>query len=377
MEFGLFTQTHVPKYYRDEDPHAEHNRFLYEIELVKTADRNRFKYVWASEHHFLDEYSHLSANESWLGYMAAVTDYIHVGSGIFNVTPPVNHPARIAERVAMLDHLSDGRFEFGTGRGSSTTEQAGFGITDPELTREMWDEVMPEFKKMWAQESYSFDGKFFSMPERNVLPKPWKAPHPPMWVACGSPETFAKAGRLGLGALGFTFREPQALTPMVEAYKEAIQDADPVGGYVNDNVTLVSTMLCMEDGQEARDWFRKAGGGYFQSNVYRYLDTFPRPPGVPPWPEVLPEISPELLDAGIEAGMLPAGTPEECARGVQSFADTGADQLVFGVNMLPLEIVQGSIELFAKEVLPQFDKDPVHRTTRMRDAAEAAATPSA
>ena len=135
-------------------------------------------------------------------------------------------------------------------------------------------------------------------------------------------------------------------------------------------------MLCMEDGQEARDWFRMAGGGYFQSNVYRYLDTFPRPPGVPPWPEVLPEISPELLDVGIEAGMLPAGTPEECARGVQSFADTGADQLVFGVNMLPLEIMQGSIELFAKEVLPQFDKDPVHRTTRMRDAAEAVA-PSA
>ncbi len=368
MEFGLFTQTHVPNYYREQDPDAEHNRFLYEIEMVKAADRTGFKYVWASEHHFLDEYSHLSASESWLGYMAAVTDNIHLGSGIFNVTPPVNHPARIAERVTMLDHLSDGRFEFGTGRGSSTTEQAGFGITDPDLTRDMWDEVMPEFKKMWRDGEYSFDGRFFSMPPRNVLPKPWKKPHPPMWVACGSPETFAKAGSLGLGALGFTFREPAALKPMVEAYKEAVADAEPVGEYVNDNVTLVSTLLCMEDGQDARHWFRNSGQGYFQSNVYRYLDTFPRPPGIPPWPEVLPEIDPALLDIGIENAMVPAGNPEEVARGVQAFADTGADQLVFGMSMLPLDLAIGSLELFGKEVLPQFDTDPEHRTTKMRNA---------
>src|SRR4029079_16893726 len=100
--------------------------------------------------------SHLSANESFLAFVAARTERIHIGSGIFNVTPPVNHPARVAERVAILDHLSGGRFEFGMGRGSSTTEQKGFGIDDPELTREMWDEVMPEFKKMWRETDYSF-----------------------------------------------------------------------------------------------------------------------------------------------------------------------------------------------------------------------------
>ena len=372
MEFGLFLNGYLPGP-AAHDPASEHTMLMRELQYAIHADSFNWKYAWFGEHHALTEYSHMSAPEVAIPFVAARTERIHLGSAIINLSPKVNQPTRNAERVAMLDHVTGGRFEFGTGRGSSTTEQAGFGITDPELTREMWDEVMPEFKKMWGQEKYSFDGRFFSMPERNVLPKPWKAPHPPMWVACGSPETFAKAGRLGLGALGFTFREPQALKPMVEAYKEAIQDAEPVGDFVNDNVTLVSTMLCMEDGQEARKWFRESGGGYFQSNVYRYLDTFPRPPGVPPWPEVLPDISPELLDAGIEAGMLPAGTPEECARGVQSFVDTGADQLVFGVNMIPLEIVQGSIELFATEVMPQFDKDPVHRTTRHRDAAAASA----
>ena len=123
MEFGLFNSLYVPHQIRDGDPTAEHWRLMDEVAVVQAADRVGFKYTWATEHHFLDEYSHLSANEVFLGYIAHATERIHIGSGIFNITPPVNHPARIAERVAMLDHLSEGRFEFGMGRGSSTTEQ--------------------------------------------------------------------------------------------------------------------------------------------------------------------------------------------------------------------------------------------------------------
>src|SRR6187397_611456 len=131
MEFGIFVQGYTPGFRQDVDPDAEHHALMNELELVKAADAAGFKYVWATEHHFLTEYSHLSANEVFLGYLAASTERIHLGSGIFNITPPVNHPARVAERVALLDHLSEGRFEFGMGRGSSTTEQQGFGIEDP------------------------------------------------------------------------------------------------------------------------------------------------------------------------------------------------------------------------------------------------------
>ena len=158
-----------------------------EVAFIVAADQAGFKYTWASEHHFLTDYSHLSANESFLAFAAAKTTNIHLGSGIFNITPPANHPARIAERVAMLDHLSEGRFEFGTGRGSSTTEQRGFGIEDPEITREMVAETLPQIVRMWKDEDYSYDGKFFSMPERNVLPKPYTNPHPPIWMAAGQP----------------------------------------------------------------------------------------------------------------------------------------------------------------------------------------------
>ncbi|HXY27692.1 MAG TPA: LLM class flavin-dependent oxidoreductase, partial [Acidimicrobiales bacterium] len=225
MEFGIFNAACVlPRYADRHGKSAEHDRIMDEVAFIEAADRAGFKYTWASEHHFLTQYSHLSDSESFLAFVAARTNNIHIGSGIFNITPPVNHPARIAERVAMLDHLSEGRFEFGTGRGSSTTEQAGFGITDPELTRAMVAETLPQIVRMWKDEPYSYEGTFFSIPPRNVLPKPYSDPHPPIWMAAGSPGTFDLAAELGVGVLCFGFSTPDQLTPLVARYKEKIGD---------------------------------------------------------------------------------------------------------------------------------------------------------
>ena len=144
MEFGIFIQGFVPSYRREADPDAEHTALMHDIECVIAADKAGFKYVWATEHHFLDEYSHLSANDVVLAYLAHATERIHLGSGIFNPLPQVNHPAKVAEKVAMLDHLSDGRFEFGTGRGAGSHEILGFlpGMTDLSQTREIWEDVI-------------------------------------------------------------------------------------------------------------------------------------------------------------------------------------------------------------------------------------------
>ena len=283
MEFGIFNAACVlPRYVEQHGASAEHDRIMDEVAFIVAADKAGFKYTWASEHHFLTEYSHLSASESFLAFVAAKTSNIHIGSGIFNITPPVNHPARIAERVAMLDHLSEGRFEFGTGRGSSTTEQKGFGIEDSELTREMVAETLPQIVRMWKDEDYSYEGKFFSMPTRNVLPKPYSKPHPPIWMAAGSPATFDLAAELGVGVLCFGFSTPDQLTPLVSRYKEKIEDCkNPVGGFVNNNVMITTQMICMEDGAKARKTFLEADSNYHLSLVFRYLDTFPRPPGHP------------------------------------------------------------------------------------------------
>src|SRR5215469_9514321 len=378
MEFGIFNSLYVPHQVTDgvADPQAvQHQRLMDEITWTKAADRSGFKYTWATEHHFLTEYSHLSANESFLAYLAGVTEHIHLGSGIFNITPPVNHPARIAERVAMIDHLSEGRFEFGTGRGSSTTEQRGFGIEDPELTREMVAETLPQIVRMWKDEDYSYDGKFFSMPKRNVLPKPYSKPHPAIWMAAGSPGTFDLAAELGVGVLCFGFSTPDQLTPLVARYKEKIEDCtDPVGGFVNNNVMITTQMICMEDGAKARKTFLESDSNYHLSLVFRYLDTFPKPTGIPEWPEIIPAMDADTLDAAIAAGATAVGTPDEVGKAVESFAATGADQLSFGMlsTSMEIEACQEAVETFGKHVLPQFDKDPVHSTTKQRQAAASA-----
>src|SRR5437870_4061193 len=162
MEFGIFVQGYVPRARVEaEGRDAEHNALLGDVELVRAADRQGWKYVWATEHHFLSEYSHLSANEVFLGYLAAVTDRIHIGSGIFNVNPQVNHPVRVAERAAMLDHLSDGRFELGLGRGAGSREVTGFDIPNTDATKAVFAEVIGEYKKMWRDEESCYDGPSF------------------------------------------------------------------------------------------------------------------------------------------------------------------------------------------------------------------------
>jgi alkanesulfonate monooxygenase SsuD/methylene tetrahydromethanopterin reductase-like flavin-dependent oxidoreductase (luciferase family) len=372
MEFGLFVQAHVPRHETETDPvGAEHARLLREVDLACACDRHGFKYVWSVEHHFLEEYSHLSASEIVLPWIAARTERIHVGSAIWNLTPPVNHPARVAERVAMLDHLSEGRFEFGTGRGSSSTEFKGFGIPDGETTRAMFDEALGQILRMWRETPYAFEGRFFAMPARNVLPKPYTLPHPPLWMACGSPSTFERAGRTGVGALCFSLGSPRDFAPLIATYKQAIKDAEPVGAYVNDNVACVTQLVCDDDRRRARETALTMGSGYHTSLVFRYLDTFPRPAGVPQWPALIPEPTPAVLEERIASGNRIVGDPDECARGVQMYADIGCDQLIFGLLASTQSQAQAlrTVEQFGRHVIPRFDRDPVHSTTRMREAA--------
>jgi alkanesulfonate monooxygenase SsuD/methylene tetrahydromethanopterin reductase-like flavin-dependent oxidoreductase (luciferase family) len=373
MEFGLFQGGFVHKDLAAANPNAEHDRLMSEVGLCEVGDRHNWKYAWFTEHHFLKEYSHISASETLMAWVLARTQNIHVASGIINVTPPVNHPARVAERVAMMDLVSGGRFEFGTGRGSSTTEMGGFGITDPEVTRDMYDEAIREIVRMWRDEPYSYDGKFFSMPERNVLPKPYVKPHPPIWVAAGNPETFEKAARMGVGVICFTGGTPEKMAPLVETYKKHIVSAEPVGEYVNDNIAITTSFMCLEDRDEARNYMAHSGNGRQQTLVFHYLDTFPKPPFVPEWPTEIPDPSLDTIEKGFQSGAAIVGDPDDCIQGIQKWVDIGVDQLIMGPSgsTYPHELLERTITLFGDEVIPRFDKDPEHSTSRYRAAAAA------
>ncbi|MFJ5709680.1 MULTISPECIES: LLM class flavin-dependent oxidoreductase [unclassified Streptomyces] len=374
MEFGIFVQGYVGKR-AETDPEAEHKALMEETEYVIQADKSNFKYAWASEHHFLEEYSHLSANDVYLGYLAHATERIHLGSGIFNPLAPVNHPVKVAEKVAMLDHLSAGRFEFGSGRGAGSHEILGFfpGITDMNHTKELWEETIAEFPKMWLQDEYAgFQGKHWSLPPRKILPKPYGASHPAMWYAAGSPSSYAMAGKMGLGVLGFSVQKVSDMEWVVESYKNAIKEAKAVGDFVNDNVMVTSTAICAETHEKAVEIAVGGGLNYLQSLLFRYHDTFPRPEGIPEWPELLPEYSAEIIELLIAEELMICGDPGEVLAQCRRWEQAGADQLSFGLPIgISYEDTMNTIKLIGEHVIPEIDTDPVHRTTRFRQSAGA------
>ena len=210
------------------------------------------------------------------------------------------------------------------------------------------------------------------MPERNVLPKPYVKPHPPLWVAAGNPETFEKAAKMGLGVICFTGGTPEKMAPLIETYKKHIMNAEPVGEYVNDNIAITTSFMCLEDRDEARNYMAHSGNGRQQTLVFHYLDTFPKPPFVPEWPHGDPR-----PDARGDREGLPERAPRSSARpttareGIQKWVDVGVDQLIMGPSgsTYPHELLERTVTLFGDEVIPRFDTDPEHSTSKYRAAA--------
>jgi alkanesulfonate monooxygenase SsuD/methylene tetrahydromethanopterin reductase-like flavin-dependent oxidoreductase (luciferase family) len=373
MEFGLFIQNYVPNSRREVDPEAEHHAIFEDIEAVIAADKAGFKFVWLTEHHFLDEYSHLSANDVVAGYLAAKTERIHIGGGIFNPLPAVNHPAKVAERINYIDQLSNGRCEFGTGRGAGSHEILGFldhlGITDTNQTKEIWEDVIREFPKMFTQDTYEgYKGKYWSLPPRKILPRPYGKGHAPMWYAAGNPPSYEMAGRMGMGVLGFSLDRWDKVEKLRKSYKDGIANAEPVGAFVNDNIMSCIAAYVAEDKETAFQSYVDSKPNYLVSNVYRYHDTFPAPDWVPPWPQTLPEPTLETAAMAAEYGGVVLGDPDMALEQCKRWESTGIDQLVFGIGPAKIEDTIRTIELLGKHVIPKIDTDPVVSTTRYRES---------
>ncbi len=260
MRFGIFYEHQLP---RPWGPDAEHRLLSDALEQVELADRAGIDYVWEVEHHFLEEYSHSSAPEVFLAAASQRTRQIRLGHGIVQAPSAVNHPARIAERIATLDLVSDGRVEFGTGESSSAAELGGFGVPR-EAKRAMWEETLDAVTRMFTEDPFAgYDGDFLRMPPRNVVPKPLQKPHPPLWVACSRRETIHLAARSGVGALSFSFVEPEDAAHWVTEYYDLIasEECVPRGFAVNPNVAVVLPMMLHPDEATAID--RGIDGAHF------------------------------------------------------------------------------------------------------------------
>jgi hypothetical protein len=360
MRFGLIYELQLP---RPWDADSEHQLVQQALAEVEAADRLGFDYVWANEHHFLEEYSHNSAPEVFLAAAAGRTKRIHVGHGVVLAPPAYNAPARVAERMAMLDLVSSGRAEWGTGSSASRAELEGFNI-DPAQKKLMWAEATEQTANMMVMEPYpGFQGQFFSMPARNVVPKPLQRPHPPIWLACSNKETIHVAARNGVGALAFAFVDPAEAAKWAGEYYEIIKSDEcvPIGHSVNANIAMATGFSVHHNEAEA---IRRGGDGfkffgYALGHHYVYGEHVPGVTNI--W---------ERFQRGRDA-MPPAvgngiGTPAQLIERLAQYRDAGVDQVIFvqqaGRNAH--EDIIASLELFAAEVMPVMKADQAERDAR-------------
>jgi alkanesulfonate monooxygenase SsuD/methylene tetrahydromethanopterin reductase-like flavin-dependent oxidoreductase (luciferase family) len=376
LEFGVFQGGSVgPRPWGE----REARRLRQDVEVGIAADRAGFDTFWAPEHHCLEEYSHSSSSHLSCLAVGVQTERIRVVTGIMNLCPPINHPVRVAEQIALIDVLTNGRVELGTGRGSGSTEVNTFGVAAEE-TRAMWEEAIRAIPKMWTQDLFSWDGKYFSVPERCVLPKPVQKPHPPLWVTASNPGTLEVAGRMGIGAAMFNFADPELSRPLVESYKNAVAKAEPVGAFVYDKIMTIAPTMCLEDGEEARAVYR-ANASRVAAHFSVYFDTIPafgeRLAGIPrPIPQTkLRELIRETARSGaaknpfadaasdpeyLHQNGICVGTPAEVTATLRRFEAVGFDQIVL-VPVLgyetPQEKTLESVRLLGEKVLPQFRRE--------------------
>jgi alkanesulfonate monooxygenase SsuD/methylene tetrahydromethanopterin reductase-like flavin-dependent oxidoreductase (luciferase family) len=357
MKFGIFYEHSVLKPW---DDGSEQRVYEQAVEQVVAADELGFDQVWEVEHHFLEEYSHSPAPEVFLSYCAAKTKQIRLGHGIALMLPPVNHPARVAERAAALDLLSGGRLEFGTGRSATWTELGAFRC-EPDDTKEMWDECTRAVVKMWTTDNFSWNGKHFSMPPRNVIPKPLQKPHPPLWVAVQSPETAVQAGERGMGMLGVTLGAPLDYQQMVKDYRRAIRNCEPVGEFVNEQVNGVAFMHCGEDDGEAKlvGGMAAAQFGVRAAHLIGIGGIYPSPAYHSHASAAPLRTRPGDVVGPVREGT-PIGDPEFCIKQLKWWEEVGVDRMVFLINTgetIRQEKVLASLRLFAREVMPAMTRN--------------------
>jgi alkanesulfonate monooxygenase SsuD/methylene tetrahydromethanopterin reductase-like flavin-dependent oxidoreductase (luciferase family) len=365
VKFGVFYEHQLP---RPWDESSELTLFHEALDQVELADRLGIDYAWEVEHHFLEEYSHSSAPEVFLAAASQRTRTIRLGHGIVLMPPGYNHPARVAERLATLDLVSRGRVDWGTGESASRAELEGFAI-DPTERRAMWREATAEVANMLAMDPYpGFQGKYFTMPVRNVVPKPVQKPHPPLWIACSNRETIHLAAQLGMGALTFAFIDPSEAKHWVDDYYETFKrECVPIGHAVNPNIAMVAGFSCHDDPGEARrrgtDGFR-----FFQFALgHHYVFGRHTPGRTDIWKKFLAVR--DALDLGVLGGGTACiGTPAEVRESLRAFEAMGVDQTIFiqqgGKNRH--EDIAESLDLFAREVMPEFKDREAARAERKR-----------
>jgi luciferase family oxidoreductase group 1 len=356
MKFGIFYELQIPRPWGET---SERDVLADALTQIEAADRLGFDHAWVVEHHFLEEYSHCSAPEVFLGAASQRTRRIRLGHGIVQLT--TNHPLRVAERVATLDLLSGGRVELGLGEGQGPVELHPFAVRVRDK-RERWEEGVRALVPAFTRTSWEFHGQYFDFPARNVIPKPLQKPHPPLWVACSNIKTIGDAGRWGMGALGFQFVSADAARAWVNRYyRNLTQGLDKLADYpTNPNIAMVSGFMCAPTDAEAIE--KASGWTFFVFCLSHYgKHGIPAPGEGNLWELYQEWRRTPKAEETLRSGLI--GSPDTIRTRLREFEATNVDQVILlnQAGRTSHADIVASLELFAREVMPEFHaREPEH-----------------
>ncbi len=337
---------------------TDRNVYQNELRLGDLAEPLGFESLWGVEHHFTD-YTMCPDVLQYLTYFAGRTEKIQLGSMV--VVLPWHHPMRVAEQVVMLDHLSDGRFIFGIGRGLGRVEFEGFGV-EQEDSRAIFIESAQMILEGLETGYCEFDGHFVKQERREIRPRPFKSFRGRTYAAAVSPESSQIMAKLGIGILIIPQKPWAMVVSELDAYRQVFQEengveAPPplVGGWV----------LCDENAERAEERAREYIGGYYKSVIRHYEligDHLTTMRGYESYKGMQEKVSApggrdEMVDFFLNLQVY--GTPEQCyEKVVHTLQRTSGEGFigVFGYAGMPYQMVEENIRLFARDVMPELKK---------------------
>ena len=379
-------------------PNQERTLIADTIEEARMADRNGFDVWWQVEHHGAPQFSYSSAPEVVLTAIAMNTRRMHVGHAGVLAPFRINGPLRVAERGAMLDIFSNGRFELGLAK-TGGKEWETFGC-NPETARDELREALQMIPKMWTQPTFSWNSKLFQMPEREVIPRPLQSPHPRLWQTASSPESFRMAGELGVGVLGTTLLSPiEFMKSLLDEYDAGIASCKaPVGQVINNQKGVFTFVHVAESRRQAIEsgaawsalwyvhfaavafavprsvWYDQIRAGINPHLARKAAYNSVALAGEDPTSlEITPDELPAIvllkrlargekvsneeaheITEGLDSVII--GDPDLCKRKMQKYRDIGVDRLMclMQFGRIPHEEVLRSIKLTGERLIPQF-----------------------
>ena len=330
------------------------------LDQIALADRLGYGCAWLVEHHFMRGYSHASKPELVLAAAAGRTQHIRLGHAVIPL--PLHHPVHLAERVATLDVLSGGRLEVGIGRGFSPREYAVFGA-DMAESRALAEEALDILRASFARRPVTYHGAHHRLDALDILPHPVQQPHPPLWTAAVSPETYEWAAARALGVLAGPFKPWFMVKRDIARYRQAWRGEAPP------RIGMTVGVLCLADSSRAHA-LAKDAFAWFYGELYKTV--LPVLERLYPSYEALHELGRfrKLMKLGVDLGfaetfgLAVVGSPAECRDKIAKYAQAGVTHLLcaFGAGAVEPAVTRESLELFAREVVPACRDAPPRAT---------------